>query len=85
MPVPPLCFGGVVKMKKKRQNRDKSEFEITIIKTEHRPGCINDIKHYYNYRKRLSNKDIERLKKNYKTEEWQMRINTPSIPLSYAF
>ena len=72
-------------MKTKRQNRDKSEFEITIIKTEHCPDSISDIKHYYNYRKRLSNEDIERLKENYQTEDLQVRINSQLSPLSFLF
>ena len=70
-------------MKKKRQNRDKGEFEITIIKTEHRPGCINDIKHFFNYRKRLSNEDLILLKNKFRVEGLEVRINTPSNPPSF--
>ena len=72
-------------MKTKRQNRDFKEFEITIIKIEHSPDCKNDIKHYFNYRKRLNNENLILLKNRYKASGLQVRINSQSSRPSFNF
>ena len=66
----------------RQKNRNKKQFEITIIKIEYNPDNKEIIKHYYNYKRDLNDADIREIKENFKAGSWQVRITDLAGSLS---